>query len=159
MGSRRHRGSGPGRFRPKVSYRAAPRACWQQGETQYDEKGGWQTGGRYETVATGAGFAGGHHVPIPTLRGKSQHLADHNGLGRGKYDEEVRLGTTRRSETARFVNAREAAEMLGVSQRAVRNLVGRKVLEGQTQGVGAAARLVIPIVSVERIRSERQQGQ
>lgn len=49
--------------------------------------------------------------------------------------------------------------MLGVSQRAVRNLVGRKVLEGQTQGVGAAARLVIPIVSVERIRSERQQGQ
>ena len=43
--------------------------------------------------------------------------------------------------------------MLGVSQRAVRNLVG---LEVKREGVGATARLVVSLASVERLRSERR---
>lgn len=54
------------------------------------------------------------------------------------------------------VEAREAARLLGISQRAVRNLIGRKTLEGKRDGEGAAARLVVSVASVERLRSEQQ---
>jgi len=45
--------------------------------------------------------------------------------------------------------------MLGVSQRAVRNLAGQRRLEVKREGEGAAARLVVSLASVERLRSER----
>jgi helix-turn-helix protein len=45
--------------------------------------------------------------------------------------------------------------MLGVSRRAVRNLVARGELEARRDGDGAAARTLIPVASVERLRSER----
>jgi hypothetical protein len=46
--------------------------------------------------------------------------------------------------------------MLGVSQRAVRNLVGQQRLEVKREGEGATARLVVSLASVERLRSERR---
>lgn len=54
-----------------------------------------------------------------------------------------------------YVEAREAARILGISQRAVRNLIGRKTLESKRDGEGAAARVVVSLASVERLRSER----
>ena len=45
--------------------------------------------------------------------------------------------------------------MLGLNQRAVRNLVGRGTLEGRRDGAGAASRLVISLASVEKLRAER----
>jgi hypothetical protein len=53
------------------------------------------------------------------------------------------------------VEAREAAGMLGVSQRAVCGLDARGDLEARTDGAGAAARLLISVGSVQRLRSER----
>ena len=53
------------------------------------------------------------------------------------------------------VEAREAPGMLGVSQRAVCGLVARGDLEARTGGAGAAARLLISVGSVQRLRSER----
>jgi hypothetical protein len=53
-----------------------------------------------------------------------------------------------------YVDAQEAARMLGVNQRAVRNLVARRQLESKRDG-GAAARLLVSVASVERLRSER----
>jgi hypothetical protein len=46
--------------------------------------------------------------------------------------------------------------MLGVSQRAVRNLAGQRRLEIKGEGEGASARLVVSLASVERLRSERR---
>jgi hypothetical protein len=56
-----------------------------------------------------------------------------------------------------YVDALEAARMLGVNKRAVRNLVTRRRLEskGDGGGGGAAARLLISIASLEKLRSER----
>jgi Helix-turn-helix domain len=51
------------------------------------------------------------------------------------------------------VGPREAAGMLGVSSRAVRNLIARGELEARSDG--AAARILIPVASVERLRAER----
>ena len=53
-----------------------------------------------------------------------------------------------------YVDAREAAEMLGVSRRAVRGLAAKGRLEAKRDGEGAAARLVVCVASVERLRSE-----
>ena len=53
-----------------------------------------------------------------------------------------------------YVDAQEAARMLGVNQRAVRNLIARGRLESKRDG-GAAARLLVSVASVERLRSER----
>jgi helix-turn-helix protein len=53
-----------------------------------------------------------------------------------------------------YVDAQEAARMLGVNQRAVRNLVARRQLASKRDG-GAAARLLVSVASVERLRSER----
>jgi hypothetical protein len=77
----------------------------------------------------------------------------------GYYDRRRVTGNRRRKgivshRQTGYVDAREAARMLGMSQRAVRNLVGRNVLEGKREG--AAARLVMSLASVERLRSERQ---
>lgn len=55
-----------------------------------------------------------------------------------------------------YVEAREAARMLGMSQRAIRNLAANGRLETRRDGEGAAARLVVSTASVERLRSERQ---
>jgi hypothetical protein len=44
-----------------------------------------------------------------------------------------------------------------MSQRAVRNLVARGSLEPKRDGEGVAARLVVSVDSVERLRSERNQ--
>ena len=44
---------------------------------------------------------------------------------------------------AEYVNAREAARLLGVSQRAVRNLAGQQRLEVKTEGGGAAMRFMV----------------
>ncbi len=57
---------------------------------------------------------------------------------------------------AEYVNAREAARLLGVSQRAVRNLAGQQRLEVKTEGGGAAARFMVSLASVQRLRSKRQ---
>jgi DNA-directed RNA polymerase specialized sigma24 family protein len=54
-----------------------------------------------------------------------------------------------------YVDAQEAARMLGVNQRAVRNLIARRRLETRRDGGGAAARLVVSVASVERLRSEQ----
>jgi hypothetical protein len=43
---------------------------------------------------------------------------------------------------AEYVNAREAARLLGVSQRAVRNLAGQQRLEVKTEGGGATRFMV-----------------
>lgn len=57
-----------------------------------------------------------------------------------------------------YVDAQEAAKILGMSQRAVRNLVARGSLEPKRDGEeGVAARLVVSVASVERLRSERNQ--
>jgi hypothetical protein len=45
--------------------------------------------------------------------------------------------------------------MLGVSRHAVRNLVASGELEAKRDGDGAAARLLIPLSSVERLRAEQ----
>ena len=57
---------------------------------------------------------------------------------------------------AGYVDLRRAAELLGINQRAVRNLVSRRRLETEREGEGAAARLVVSVASVERLRLERQ---
>jgi len=54
-----------------------------------------------------------------------------------------------------YVDAQEAARILGVNQRAVRNLVVRKRLECKREGGGAAARLLVSVASLEKLRSER----
>jgi hypothetical protein len=54
------------------------------------------------------------------------------------------------------VDAREAARILGLSQRAVRNLAAQQRLEVRREGEGAAARLVVSLSSVERLRLERR---
>jgi hypothetical protein len=54
------------------------------------------------------------------------------------------------------VDAREAARILGLSQRAVRNLATQQRLEVRREGEGATARLVVSLSSVERLRLERE---
>jgi excisionase family DNA binding protein len=54
-----------------------------------------------------------------------------------------------------YVDAQEAARMLGVNRRTVRNLVARRRLESKGDGGGAAARLLVSVASVERLRSEQ----
>jgi hypothetical protein len=53
-----------------------------------------------------------------------------------------------------YVDAQEAARMLGVNKRAVRNLVARRRLESKRDG-GAAGRLLVSVASLEKLRSER----
>lgn len=55
-----------------------------------------------------------------------------------------------------YVDLQKAAELLGMSQRAVRNLAARRRLEVKREGEGAAARLVVSLASVEMLRLERQ---
>ena len=55
-----------------------------------------------------------------------------------------------------YVDVREAAEMLGVGQRAVRSLAAKGRLEAKRDGEGAAARIVVSVDSVERLREERR---
>jgi DNA-directed RNA polymerase specialized sigma24 family protein len=54
-----------------------------------------------------------------------------------------------------YVDTQEAARMLGVNQRAVRNLVVRRRLESKREGEGAAARLLVSVASLEKLLSER----
>ena len=54
-----------------------------------------------------------------------------------------------------YVDAQEAARMLGVNKRAVRNLVARRRLEAKRDEGGAAARLLVSVAFVERLRSEQ----
>jgi hypothetical protein len=55
-----------------------------------------------------------------------------------------------------YVDAQEAARMLGVNKRAVRNLVARRRLESKrNEAGGAAARLLVSVASLEKLRSER----
>ncbi len=55
-----------------------------------------------------------------------------------------------------YVDAQEAARMLGVNQRAVRNLVARRQLNPKRDGEGAAARLLVSVASLEKLLSERK---
>lgn len=55
-----------------------------------------------------------------------------------------------------YIEAREAARRLGISQRAIRNFAASGRLESGRDGEGAAARLVVSAASVERLRLERQ---
>ena len=55
-----------------------------------------------------------------------------------------------------YVGLQRAAELLGMNQRAVRNLVSRRWLEAERESEGAAARLVVSLASVERLCLERQ---
>jgi len=54
-----------------------------------------------------------------------------------------------------YVDVQEAARMLGVNKRAVRNLMTRRRLESKGDEGGVAARLLISIASLEKLRSER----
>jgi len=54
-----------------------------------------------------------------------------------------------------YVDAQEAARMLGVNQRAVRNLVARRQLN-KRDGEGAAAQLLVSVASLEKLLSERK---
>ena len=54
-----------------------------------------------------------------------------------------------------YVDTQEAARMLGVNQRAVRNLVVRRRLESKREGEGAATRLLVSVASLEKLLSER----
>ena len=56
---------------------------------------------------------------------------------------------------ASYVDAQEAARILGVNKRAVRNLVAQRRLESKRDGGGAAARLLVSVTSLEKLRSER----
>jgi hypothetical protein len=56
---------------------------------------------------------------------------------------------------ASYVDAQEAARILGVNKRAVRNLVAQRRLESKREGGGAAARLLVSVTSLEKLRSER----
>ncbi len=87
------------------------------------------------------------------LAGRRNHeAAGRNGAPRA----EDRAGDAGEEDrAARHVNAQEAAGMLGMSQRAVRNMVARGRLEGKREGEGAAARLLVSVASVEKLRSER----
>ena len=53
-----------------------------------------------------------------------------------------------------YVDAQEAARMLGVNKRAVRNLVAQKQLLSKRDG-GGATRLLISVASLEKLRLER----
>jgi hypothetical protein len=53
-----------------------------------------------------------------------------------------------------YVDAQEAARMLGVNKRAVRNLVARRRLESKRDRGGAAARLLVSVASLEKLRSD-----
>ena len=55
-----------------------------------------------------------------------------------------------------YVDAKEAARMLGVNQRAVRNLVARRRLKPKREGEGAAARLLGSVTTLEKLLSERK---
>ncbi len=57
---------------------------------------------------------------------------------------------------AEYVSTREAARLLGVSQRAVRNLAGQQRLEVKTEGGDAATRFMVSLASVQWLRSKRQ---
>jgi hypothetical protein len=54
-----------------------------------------------------------------------------------------------------YVDTQEAARMLGVNKRAVRNLVARQQLLSKRDDGGAAARLLVSVASLEKLRSER----
>jgi len=54
-----------------------------------------------------------------------------------------------------YVDTQEAARMLGVNKRAVRNLVAQRRLESKRDGGGAAAQLLVSVASLEKLRSER----
>ena len=53
-----------------------------------------------------------------------------------------------------YVDAQEAAKMFGVNKRAVRNLVACRRLESKRDEGGAAARLLVSVASLEKLRSE-----
>jgi excisionase family DNA binding protein len=58
----------------------------------------------------------------------------------------------------KYVDVREAARLLGVSQRTVRNLAGQQRLETKkTEGGGAASRLMVSLASIRRLRSKEHQ--
>ena len=57
---------------------------------------------------------------------------------------------------ASYVDDQEAARILGLNQRAVRNLIARRRLESKREEEGAAARLLASVASLEKLRSERQ---
>ena len=59
-----------------------------------------------------------------------------------------------KNETS-YVEAQEAARMLGMSQRAVRKLVARGRLESTRDGEGVAARILISVASIEKHRLEQ----
>jgi hypothetical protein len=54
-----------------------------------------------------------------------------------------------------YVDVQEAARLLGVNKRAVRNLVARQQLLSKRDEGGAAARLLVSVASLEKLRSER----
>jgi hypothetical protein len=88
-----------------------------------------------------------------SLLQSSRHVVKHNS---SQQDKSIGKETAiaRRNETG-YVDAQEAARTLGMSQRAVRNLVARGRLEPRRDREGVAARLVVSVASVERLRSER----
>lgn len=58
---------------------------------------------------------------------------------------------------AKYVDAQEAARILGVSQRAVRNLAGQQRLEvKKTESGSAATRFMVSLASIRSLHSERQ---
>jgi hypothetical protein len=55
-----------------------------------------------------------------------------------------------------YVDAQEAARILRVNKRAVRNLIARRRVASKREGEGAAARLLVSVASLEKLRSERK---
>ena len=61
------------------------------------------------------------------------------------------------NEGVYVVDGREAARIIGISQRAVLNLATQQRLDDpKRKGKGASARLMVSLASVERLRLERQ---
>lgn len=65
----------------------------------------------------------------------------------------------RSDDAFEYVDARETARLLDVSQRAVRSLARQQRLETKTEDEGAASRLVVSLLSIRRLRSEEEQLQ
>jgi hypothetical protein len=58
-----------------------------------------------------------------------------------------------------YLDAQQAARMLGVNKRAVRNLVAQRRLESKRDGGGATAQMLVSVASLEKLRSEKQRSE
>jgi len=99
-------------------------------------------------------------VHLVSIKRKTSNVHARFTLGEYKGRVAIDSRTSRRKimfiekETS-YVDAQEAAKMLGVNKRTVRNLVARRRLESRRdEAGGAAARLLVSVASLEKLRLE-----